>query len=215
MSAVYVHNITIDSGTDYEQEYDMFEVGGKSVDLTNHTARAQIRKHRGSLTSTSFVVGFPDRSKGKVKLTIPSYVTAALKPGRYIYDILFTKPGGTKEIVLEGTVRVRQGVSTGCFGASTNGLPGSAHRLCIAVIDENAGTQTFTGMYAKWEQFRTTYPNRTFYLLQPTPIGCCGVDSALGTGFGSLVDNNTYTTLHCPSNFLNETTVNTGRLIGQ
>ena len=214
MSAVYVHNITIDSGTDYEQEYDMFEVGGKSVDLTNHTARAQIRKHRGSLTATSFIVGFPDRSKGKVKLTIPSYVTAGLKPGRYIYDILFTKPGGTKEIVLEGTVRVRQGVSTGCFGASTDGRPGSAHRLCIAVIDESA-SQSVANMSSRWAQFRTTYPNRTFYLLQPTPIGCCGTDSALGTGFGSLVDNNSYTTLRCPSNFLAETTVNTGRLIGQ
>ena len=214
MSAVYVHNITIDSGTDYEQEYDMFEVGGKSVDLTNHTARAQIRKHRGSLTATSFVVGFPDRAKGKVKLTIPSYITSNLKPGRYVYDILFTKPGGTKEIVLEGTVRVRQGVSTGCFGASTDGRPGSAHRLCIAVIDESA-SQSVANMSSRWAQFRTTYPNRTFYLLQPTPIGCCGTDSALGTGFGSLVDNNSYTTLRCPSNFLAETTVNTGRLIGQ
>lgn len=214
MSATYVHNITIDSGTDYEQEYDMFEVGGKPVNLTNYNANAQIRKHRGSSTATSFILGFPDRLNGKVKLTIPSYITSKLKPGRYVYDILFTKPGGTKQIVLEGTVRVRQGISTNCFGG-TAGLPGSAHRLCIAVIDENAGSQTFAGMYAKWEQFRNTYPNRTFYLLQPTPIGCCGTDSALGTGFGNLVDNNTYETLHCPTNFLQETTVNTGRLIGQ
>ena len=203
MSAVYVHNITIDRGTDYEQEYDMFEVGGKSVDLSNHTARAQIRKHRGSLTATSFVVGFPDRTKGKVKLTIPNYVTAGLKPGRYIYDILFTKPGGTKEIVLEGTVRVRQGVSTGCFGASTNGLPGSAHRLCIAVIDESS-SQSVSGMSTKWAQFRSTYPNRTFYLLQPT-----------GDGFGDLVDASAYNELRCPANFLNETTINTGRLISE
>ena len=202
MSAVYVHNITIDSGTDYEQEYDMFEVGGKSVDLTNHTARAQIRKHRGSLTSTSFVVGFPDRAKGKVKLTIPSYVTAALKPGRYIYDILFTKPGGTKEIVLEGTVRVRQGISTGCFGTPTNGRPGSAHRLCIAVIDESSNSTS--SMATKWEQFRSTYPNRTFYLLQP--------ESA---GFGTLSTVANYEEMKCPAQFLNETTVNTGRLISE
>ena len=201
MSAVYVHNITIDSGTDYEQEYDMFEVGGKSVDLTNHTARAQIRKHRGSLTATSFVVGFPDRAKGKVKLTIPSYVTAALKPGRYIYDILFTKPGGTKEIVLEGTVRVRQGVSAGCFGASTDGRPGSAHRLCIAVIDES-DSQTTSGMSTKWAQFRSTYPQRTFYLLQPTTVG-----------FGASSTNVNYDELKCPSNFLQETTVNIPPLI--
>ena len=200
MSAVYVHNITIDSGTDYEQEYDMFEVGGKSVDLTNHTARAQIRKHRGSLTSTSFIVGFPNRAKGKVKLTIPNYVTAGLKPGRYIYDILFTKPGGTKEIVLEGSVRVRQGISTGCFGG-TAGLPGSAQRLCIAVIDEASGLNDSS---TKWAQFRSTYPNRTFYLLQP--------ESA---GFGTLVTSANYSEMKCPGNFLNETTVNTGRLISE
>ena len=202
MSAVYVHNITIDSGTDFEQEYDMFEVGGKSVDLSNHTARAQIRKHRGSLTATSFIVGFPDRAKGKVKLTIPSYVTAALKPGRYIYDILFTKPGGTKEIVLEGTVRVRQGISTGCFGG-TAGLPGSAQRLCIAVIDESS-SQTQSGMSTKWAQFRGTYPNRTFYLLMPR-----------SEGFGHLVDKKEYNLISMPQNFANETTVNTGRLISE
>ena len=200
MSAVYVHNITIDRGTDYEQEYDMFEVGGKSVDLSNHTARAQIRKHRGSLTATSFIVGFPNRAKGKVKLTIPNYVTAGLKPGRYIYDILFTKPGGTKEIVLEGTVRVRQGISTGCFGG-TAGLPSSAQRLCIAVIDEASGLNDAS---TKWEQFRSTYPGRTFYLLQP--------DSA---GFGTRVTVANYNEMKCPGNFLNETTVNTGRLISE
>ena len=202
MSAVYVHNITIDRGTDYEQEYDMFEVGGKSVDLSNHTARAQIRKHRGSLTATSFIVGFPDRVKGKVKLTIPNYVTSGLKPGRYIYDILFTKPGGTKEIVLEGTVRVRQGISTGCFGG-TAGLPSSAQRLCIAVIDES-DSQTQSGMSTKWAQFRSTYPNRTFYLLMPK-----------GEGFGHLVDKTEFNEISMPQNFGDETTVNAGRLISE
>jgi len=201
MAVVYTHNIRIDGGSDYEQEYDMIQSGGDPVDLTNHTARAQIRKHKGSLTATSFIVGFPDRAKGKVKLTIPSYVTAALKPGRYIYDILFTKPGGKKEVVLEGSVRVRQGISTGCFGTSTNGLPGSAHRLCIAVIDES-DSQTQSGMSAKWAQFRSTYPNRTFYLLMPK-----------NEGFGHLVDRTEYNEITMPQNFGNETTINTGRLI--
>ena len=200
MSAVYVHNITVDSGTDYEQEYDLYEVGGKVVDLANHTARAQIRKHRGSSTSVNFTVGFPDRSKGKVKLSIPSYVTSRLKPGRYLYDILFTKPGGTKEVILEGSVRVRAGYSTGCFGGSR---PGSAQRLCIAVIDESS---SLSASYAttQWAQFRSTYPGRTFYLLKP--------DNA---GFGTLVNAATYNTMKCPGQFLNETTVNTGRLISE
>jgi len=198
MSAVYVHNITINSGTDYEQEYDMYEVGGKVVDLKNYTAKAQLRKHRGSGTGVSFTVGFPNRTAGKVQLSIPSWVTSRLKPGRYIYDILFTKPNGTNEIVLEGNVQVRAGISTNCFGGTT---PGSAHRLCIAVIDES-DSQTFAGMSTKWAQFRATYPKRTFYLLQPT-----------GDGFGDLVGSANYDTLRCPDDFLNKTTVNTSPLI--
>ena len=199
---VYVHNITIHSGTDYEQEYDMFDIGGSNrVDLTNYTAKAQIRKHRGSSTSVSFVVGFPQRSEGKVSLTIPSYVTSRLKPGRYVYDILFKKGGQTSEILIEGNVNVRAGISTGCFGGSTDGRPGSAHRLCIAVIDES-DSQTISGMSTKWAQFRSTYPRRTFYLLQPT-----------AQGFGDLVDSSNYNELRCPSNFLSETTVNVPPLI--
>ena len=197
MSAVYVHNITIDSGTDYDQEYDMFEVGGKVVNLSNYSAAAQIRKHRGSATSTSFVIGFTDRINGKIKLTIPNYTTAKLKPGRYIYDILFTKPNGGKEIVLEGTVNVRAGISTGCSFST----PSSAQRLCIAVIDES-DSQSVSGMSTKWAQFRSTYPNRIFYLLQPTTVG-----------FGVSVNSTNYDALRCPSNFLTETTVNVPPLI--
>ena len=209
--AVYVNNITVNCGTDFTQEYDLFESGGKVIDLTGFTMSAALRKHRGSGTSVSFTTSFISRAQGKIKLFIPSWTSGNLKPGRYLYDVLLTSPGGAKSIIVEGNVNARAGISTGCNFS----LPTSAQRLCIAVVDENAGTQTFSGMYTKWEDFRTTYPNRTFYLLQPTPIGCCGTDSALGTGFGSLVDNNTYNTLHCPDNFLNETTVNTGRLIGQ
>ena len=56
MSAVYVHNIDIDCGADYVQEYDMSEVGGAVVDLSNYTAKAQIRKHRDSATAVSFTI---------------------------------------------------------------------------------------------------------------------------------------------------------------
>ena len=200
MSAVYVHNLTVYSGADFVQEYDMYEVGNRVVDLTNYSARAQLRKHMGSGTSVSFTVGFPDRKNGKIKLSIPSWQTSRLKSGRYVYDILFTKPSGAQDIVLEGSVNVRTGISTGCFGGSA-GLPGSAQRLCIAVIDEASGLSDAS---TKWQQFRSTYPGRTFYLLQP--------DSA---GFGTLVTSTNYNEMKCPGNFLNETTVNTGRLISE
>ena len=197
MSAVYVHNIDIDCGADYVQEYDMFEVGGAVVDLSNYTAKAQIRKHRDSATAVSFTIGFVDRLAGKIKLSIPSWTTSKLKPGRYLYDIQFTKPNGEIAVVLEGFARARAGISTGCSFS----LPTSAQRLCIAVIDEN-DSNSKSNMYTKWEEFRTTYPNRTFYLLQPTTVG-----------FGVSVNTSNYNTLSCPNNFLGETTVNTSPLI--
>tara|TARA_B100000927_G_C16413976_1_gene448479 strand:+ start:223 stop:846 length:624 start_codon:yes stop_codon:yes gene_type:complete len=207
MSA-YVHNLTILGGADFNQEYDMLETGGQPINLTGYTGKSQIRKHKNSGTAVSFNVGFLDRVNGKINISIPSWTTSKLKEGRYVYDILFTSPGGRKEIVLEGRINVRAGISTDCDFSK----PTSAQRLCIAVIDENAGTQTFNGMYTKWEQFRDTYPNRTFYLLQPTPTGW-GSPSNFGTGFGAKVDENTYLKLHCPDNFLNETTVNVEPLI--
>ena len=198
MAVVYTNNLVINGGTDYIQEYDILANDGSAANLVNYDAKAQLRKHRGSSTAVSFTVGFVNRTQGKIKLTIPSWTTAKLKPGRYVYDVMFTKPNGEKDIVLEGNVNVRAGISTGCSFS----LPSSAQRLCIGVIDESS-SQSVSGMSTKWAQFRSTYPNRTYYLLQPTAVG-----------FGVSVTNDNYSTLRCPDNFLNETTVNTGRLIG-
>ena len=195
--AVYVHNLTIIAGADYSQDYDMLETGGGTIDLTNYSAKGQLRKHKGSATAVSFTVGFPNRTEGKINMSIPSWTTANLKEGRYVYDVLFTKPGGKKEIVLEGRVHVRAGISTGCDFTR----PTSAQRLCVAVIDES-DSQSVSHFSTKWEEFRNTYPNRTFYLLQPSNVG-----------FGVSVDNTTYSTLSCPDNFLSETTVNVPPLI--
>ena len=71
------------------------------------------------------------------------------------------------------------------------------------MIDE-ADNMSQSGNSTKWAQFRSTYPNRTFYLLMPRD-----------EGFGHLVDTNEYVLLRMPQNFGVETTVNTGRLISE
>ena len=90
--SVYVNNLTINIGTDFIQTYDLYQSGGKVIDLTGYSAASSLRKHRDSNTSVSFVVGFLDRKNGKIKISIPSWTTTRLKPGRYVYDILMTKP---------------------------------------------------------------------------------------------------------------------------
>ena len=99
-----------------------------------------------------------------------------------------------KTIVLEGTIIAEGLVSQSCNFT----LPTSSQRFCIAVIDESADNS----LEAKWNQFRTEYPNRTFYLLMPT-----------SAGFGNIVDDSQYDKLLCPDSFLNETTINISPLI--
>ena len=199
MAVVYTHNIRIDGGSDYEQEYDMLQMGGDPVDLTNYSAQLQLRKHAGSKTAVSFTISFLDRVTGKIKLSIPSFTTTKLKAGRYVYDIIFTKPGGKKEIVLQGRATVVEGISTNCDSFAN---AGNMTRVCIAVIDES-DSQTTSIMESQWTQFRSQFPYRKFYLLTPTATNA----------FGTPSESNDFDRLRCPDNFLTETTINTPPLI--
>lgn len=199
MAVVYTHNIKIDTESDYEQEYTMFEMGGKPIDLSSIKASAQLRRHPGSDTAISFDVAFIDRAIGKIQLSIPNWITSKLKSGRYVYDIIFTTRTGKKEMVLQGTAIVVKGISQGCSFS----LPTSARRLCIAISD--GSSQTRESMSEKWKQFRLSYPNRVFYLLMPSETP--------GDQFGTQVDEDDFLTMKCPDNFLSETTINEPPLI--
>jgi len=196
MAAVYVNNIAIDAGEDWNQDYTLSETGGKVIDLSGYRAKAQIRKHPDSNTAITFSVSFPNRSSGILSLSIPRWTTSLLKPGRYVYDVMIVKEDNKKEVVIEGSALVRAGITTD----STLISPSSKERTCIAVL--NASFKSYPDLDTKWNTFRSTYPNRRFYLLQPTLVG-----------FGNTVTNDNYDQLACPDNFLEETTVNISPLI--
>tara|TARA_B100000902_G_scaffold140092_1_gene138121 strand:- start:512 stop:1102 length:591 start_codon:yes stop_codon:yes gene_type:complete len=196
MAAVYVNNIAIDAGEDFNQDYTLYETGGKVIDLSGYRAKAQIRKHPDSKTAIDFSISFKDRTNGILNLSIPRWTSSLLKSGRYVYDVMIVKEDNKKEIVIEGSALVRAGITTDSSIIS----PGSDERTCIAVIDDSS--QTFTDLESKWSTFKTSYPNRRFYLLQPT-----------AQGFGNSVNNTNYDSLKCPDKFVAETTVNISPLI--
>ena len=112
MSVVYVNNITVDSGEDFSQDFTLLESGGKLVDLTNYSAKGQLRKHADSTTAITFQIEFVDRVNGKIALNIPRWTTSLLKPGRYVYDVLLTDASSLKTRVVEGSAIVTAGVTT-------------------------------------------------------------------------------------------------------
>ena len=110
--AVYVVNLVIDQGTDFTQTFNLEDDASASVlDLTGYIGAAQLRKHSSSNKKHDFTVAFPDRANGIVRIDMTDAVTTAIKPGRYIYDILLTDAGGSRTRIVEGSALVREGAT--------------------------------------------------------------------------------------------------------
>lgn len=113
--SIYVRNLTINTHSDFIEELELFQTGGERTNLTGYTAQSQMRKHPDSSTAYDFFVIIMDAENGKLTLLLDETATVAIKPGRYMYDLMLTRPNGEKTIVVEGMVNVRSGISTNCF----------------------------------------------------------------------------------------------------
>lgn len=113
MSITYTANLTIYTGTDFDQMFILEDSESNSLkDLTGYNGCAQIKKYESSSTAASFTVTFVDnRTTGKVKISLASSVTETLKPGKYFYDLLLNSPLGTTTRAVEGTVLVKKSVT--------------------------------------------------------------------------------------------------------
>jgi len=110
--AIYVANITIPGGADFQQTFFLESVANTPLNLTGYTGYAKLKKSSASLnTSAAFVVSFPNPSDGKVKISLGSSITSTLRPGRYCYDILLNS-GTVKTRVVEGSALVTAGITT-------------------------------------------------------------------------------------------------------
>lgn len=111
--AVYVSNIVIDIGSDFEQTFNLENSSNTPLNLTGYTASSKMKKHSSSMTTAaSFSVSFPNVIFGQLKISLGSTATNNLKPGRYCYDILLNS-GSKKTRVVEGSALVTAGITTG------------------------------------------------------------------------------------------------------
>ena len=111
--AVYVSNLVINCGTDFAQTFTLASTTTNSaLNLTGYSVSSQIRKHSGSSSYTNFTCQVVNSSTGQIKIGLASTQTSALKPGRYVYDVILTDVStGNKDRVIEGMALVREGVT--------------------------------------------------------------------------------------------------------
>ena len=112
---VYVNNITINTGEYFSRDFYLDNIDGTPLNLVGYAASSYIRKHPESLSPTAkFNVGFVDRDNGRIRVSLASTITATIKPGRYVYDVLFTDTDDKKSIVIEGNVLATDDISDNC-----------------------------------------------------------------------------------------------------
>jgi len=111
MASIYVSNLIINSGSSFSQDFFLEDSATNSaLDLSSSNVDSQMRKWSGSTGVTTFTTSIVNSETGQVRLSLGSSITSALKPGRYVYDVLLTTNNSTTRVV-EGMVLVREGVT--------------------------------------------------------------------------------------------------------
>ena len=111
--SVYVNNLIIDAGEDFSQVLTLEDSLDAIVNLTGYAASSYVRKHpESSNVVAGFGVSIFNPVQGQLRLSLGSSITSTIPEGRYVYDILVTTAAGLKNIVVEGMVTVRAGITT-------------------------------------------------------------------------------------------------------
>jgi hypothetical protein len=108
-----IANLTIDQGSTFSMQADLSDGGSTIVDLSGWTARGTIRKSYGASGSVLFITEIVDDDLGELKVSLASDVTAALKPGRYVYDVEIYDGGTPPDVkrIIEGSLEITPSVT--------------------------------------------------------------------------------------------------------
>ena len=109
--AVYVSNIVIEQGFDFDTSFQLEDTRTNSpLILTDATTTAQLRKYYGSSTAVSLGSTITSPDLGIISISMTGSQSVNLKPGRYVFDVKITNAGREYKAV-EGSALVRGGVT--------------------------------------------------------------------------------------------------------
>jgi hypothetical protein len=109
--AVYVSNIVIEQGYDFDTSFQLEDTRTNSpLVLTDASTEAKMRKYYGSSTAVSFASTVTSPDLGIISISLTGTQSVNLKPGRYVYDVKILNSGREYKAV-EGTALVRGGVT--------------------------------------------------------------------------------------------------------
>ena len=105
-------NQVIDQGATYSKQITVYENDGTTIqDLTSYTSTAYIRKNYTSTAKEIINATNNSPTNGIIVMSLTAVQTAALKSGRYVYDLQITAADTTVTRVLEGIITIKPEVT--------------------------------------------------------------------------------------------------------
>ena len=104
--------ITIEQGANLTSTITVNDAQGDAVNLTTYSASSQIRKSYYSSSANTITATVTGNSNGQITLSMTAANTAALTPGRYVFDLIITNSTDNSVTrVIEGTAIVLPSVT--------------------------------------------------------------------------------------------------------
>ncbi len=87
-------------------------VTNANLNISGYSVQSSIKKSYYSANVTAnLTCSITKPANGEITITLSAGETANVEPGRYLYDIVLTKPDATKERIREGIVTVTAGIT--------------------------------------------------------------------------------------------------------
>lgn len=104
--------ITIEQGANLTSTITVTDTQGDAVNLTTYSASSQLRKSYYSSSANTLTATITGNSNGQITMSMTAANTAALTPGRYVFDLIITNSVDKSVTrVIEGTAIVLPSVT--------------------------------------------------------------------------------------------------------
>jgi len=101
-------NLTADQGADFQVSVTIEDANGDILDLTDYSVYGQVRRTYKSNNAVDFnVLIAADPTLGQISIKLSAAQTAAMKSGRYVYDVYAVNDSNNQTIkVIEGMLEL-------------------------------------------------------------------------------------------------------------
>jgi len=106
-------NQVINQGETFSKLITVYETDGSTIqNLSAYTPTSQLRKNYTSTAYTTILATIQTpATNGIIVMSLTAVQTAALKAGRYVYDLQITHSDETVKRIIEGVITIRPEVT--------------------------------------------------------------------------------------------------------